>query len=311
MILLLLLAIVLLALAVALVVRALAMGRGVNRPFLAQVGAYGFGAGVLPDSARQRSGFSSSEIAQRIGRWFEGRMPAEKLRELRLRLNAAGLYRVTVTRYLGYRVLAAFVLPVFILLLGVLGGGVTPLTLFFAVALGAMGWAAAPFYVTRRIRIRSEKIDLEMPELVDLLVTTVEAGVGFGGALQLSARRVREPLGSELRLTLREQSMGLTMEEALQNMLARCNQSASMRAFVQAIVQGETLGVSIGKILRDLAVDMRKRRRQRAEERAQKAPIKLLFPLTFLILPAMMIVILGPTLYSLAHGLSNGFGFGG
>ena len=66
-----------------------------------------------------------------------------------------------------------------------------------------------------------------------------------------------------------------------------------MRAFVQSIVQGETMGVSIGTTLRDLAVDMRKRRRQAAEERAQKAPIKLLFPLTFLILPAMMIVILG------------------
>ncbi len=132
-----------------------------------------------------------------------------------------------------------------------------------------------------------------MPELVDLLVTTIEAGIGFGSALQLSRRRVRDPLGSELRLTLGEQSMGLTMTEALTNMLERTNRSASMRAFVQSIVQGETMGVSIGQTLRDLAVDMRKRRRQAAEERAQKAPIKLLFPLTFLILPAMLIVILG------------------
>jgi tight adherence protein C len=73
--------------------------------------------------------------------------------------------------------------------------------------------------------------------------------------------------------------------------------------FVQAILQGETLGVSIGKILRDLAVDMRKRRRQMAEEMAQKAPIKLLFPLAFLILPAMFIIILAPTLYSVAKQL--------
>ena len=95
--------------------------------------------------------------------------------------------------------------------------------------------------------------------------------------------------------------MGLTMNEALQNMLERTSRSASMRAFVQAIVQGETMGVSIGKTLRDLAVDMRKRRRQAAEERAQKAPIKLLFPLTFLILPAMMIVILGPAVRAIAQ----------
>ena len=201
-------------------------------------------------------------------------------------------------------------MPVVILLLGMLNGGIGFLTILFAVMSGALGWAFPPFY--RSADSRTERgIDDEMPELVDLLVTTIEAGVGFGSALQLSARRVREPLGAELRLTLREQSMGLTMEEALQNMLSRCNRSASMRAFVQAIIQGETLGVSIGKILRDLAVDMRKRRRQRAEERAQKAPIKLLFPLTFLILPAMMIVILGPALYGLAHGLNDGFGFGG
>ncbi len=311
MILLLLLAIVLLGFAAALVVRAAMEGRGGNRDILAQVGAYGFGAGVPVARERRHTGLTSSELAQRIGTWFEGRMPAEKLRELRLRLNAAGLYRTTVTRYLGYRGLAAIGLPLVIILLGLLGGGVGTLTIVAALMLGGLGWAFPPFYLTRQIRIRSERIDLEMPELVDLLVTTIEAGVGFGGAMQLSSRRVREPLGAELRLTLREQSMGLTMEEAMQNMLSRCNRSDSMRAFVQAIIQGETLGVSIGKILRDLAVDMRKRRRQRAEERAQKAPIKLLFPLTFLILPAMMIVILGPTLYSLAHSLSSGFGFGG
>jgi tight adherence protein C len=150
-----------------------------------------------------------------------------------------------------------------------------------------------------------ERIDYEVPELVDLLVTTVEAGVGFAGALQLSARRTRGPLGEELRLTLREQSMGLTPNESLSNMLTRVD-SPALRAFVQAILQGEMLGVSIGRILRDLAVDMRKRRRQAAEERAQKAPVKLLFPLVILILPAMFIVVLGPAVYGVVHSLGNG-----
>jgi tight adherence protein C len=157
----------------------------------------------------------------------------------------------------------------------------------------------------RQARLRTEKIDREIPELVDLLVTTIEAGVGFGSALQLCSRRVRDPLGQELRLTLGEQSMGLTMNEALKNMLERTNRSTSMRAFVQSVIQGETMGVSIGKTLRDLAVDMRKRRRQGAEERAQKAPIKLLFPLTFLILPAMFIVIMVPAFRAIVHGLGN------
>ena len=98
--------------------------------------------------------------------------------------------------------------------------------------------------------------------------------------------------------------MGLTIEDSLQNMLARVD-SMSLRTFVQAIVQGQLLGVSIGKILRDLAVDMRKRRRQLAEERAQKAPIKILFPLVFLILPAMMIVILGGSVIGLGRILGG------
>jgi tight adherence protein C len=95
--------------------------------------------------------------------------------------------------------------------------------------------------------------------------------------------------------------MGLTISEALKNMLARAD-SPALRMFVQAVLQGETLGVSIGKILRDLAVDMRKRRRQSAEERAQKAPTKIIFPLVLLILPALFIVCLGPIVVSFIHG---------
>jgi tight adherence protein C len=98
--------------------------------------------------------------------------------------------------------------------------------------------------------------------------------------------------------------MGLTIEDALENMLDRVD-SLSLRTFVQAILQGQTLGVSIGKILRDLAVDMRKRRRQMAEERAQKAPTKILFPLVILILPALMIVSLGGPVIGLVHSLGS------
>jgi tight adherence protein C len=156
-----------------------------------------------------------------------------------------------------------------------------------------MGWTAPMSIVTRRARARAEQIDYELPNLIDLLVVTVEAGLGFSGSLQMAAERFTGPLGDELRLTLQEQSMGLSTNEALRNLLDRCD-TPLMRSFVRSVLQGETLGVSIGQIMRDLAVDMRKRRRQAAEERAQKAPIKLLFPLVFLIFPAMFVVLLGP-----------------
>ena len=99
--------------------------------------------------------------------------------------------------------------------------------------------------------------------------------------------------------------MGLSVNEALMNMLARADTPA-MRSFVRSILQGETLGVSIGKIMRDLAVEMRKRRRQMAEERVQKAPTKMLFPLVFLIFPAMFVVILGPAAIEILHTIAGG-----
>jgi tight adherence protein C len=301
MILLLLIALALVGIAITLALRAALGGIGRKREVLAQVSAYGFSAGTAPP--REPNALQTKQIATEIGERLIDRLQADQVRELRQLLNSAGFYQTTVTQYLGYRALAAVGLPVVVLFLFILGGGIGIVGILFTVIAAGMGILFPKTWVERKARERTEKIDYEVPELVDLLVTTIEAGVGFGSALQLCSKRVREPLGSELRLTLGEQSMGLTMTDALKNMLERTNRSISMRAFVQSIVQGETMGVSIGKTLCDLAVDMRKRRRQAAEERAQKAPIKLLFPLTFLILPAMMIVILGPAVRAVAHGL--------
>ena len=99
--------------------------------------------------------------------------------------------------------------------------------------------------------------------------------------------------------------MGLGTTDALRNMLTRC-ETPAMRSFVRSILQGETLGVSIGQIMRNLAVEMRKRRRQGAEERAHKAPVKILFPLIFLIFPAMFVVLLAPAIFSFLDAFANG-----
>jgi tight adherence protein C len=99
--------------------------------------------------------------------------------------------------------------------------------------------------------------------------------------------------------------MGLSLEEAIKNMLARADTPA-MRSFVRSVLQAETLGVSIGQILRSLAVEMRKRRRASAEERAQKAPVKILFPLIFLIFPAMFVILLGPAAFQFIEAFGGG-----
>ena len=143
-----------------------------------------------------------------------------------------------------------------------------------------------------------------MPELIDLLVVTVEAGLSLSAALQLAGDRMKGPLGDELRIVLQEQRMGLTPVQALENMVGRCPTPA-VESFARTMVQGQLLGVSVGQILRTLAIEMRKRRRAQAEQQAQKAPIKMLFPLVFMIFPSLFVVILGPAVVSIFHALSG------
>jgi tight adherence protein C len=305
MILVLILAALLAGLAVALVVRALTAGRVRNQALLAQVGSYGFTA--QPETGAQGPAREPAlkRLATWVGEHFEDRLDDRRRERIRSQLNAAGLYRMTVARWIGYRILWGVGLPLGLLLLFGFAGSLSSAALVLVIVSAAVGLMGPGIYLDQRAGTRTSKIDYEIPELVDLLVTTVEAGVGFLAALQLAARRVGEPLGQELRIMLREQAMGLTLEEALEKLGDR-SRSSNLRMFVQAVIQGETLGVSIGKILRDLAVDMRKRRRQMAEEKAQKAPIKLLFPLVIFILPAMFVVLLGPALYDTAKQLGGG-----
>ena len=197
-----------------------------------------------------------------------------------------------------YRILLAAGLPLAWLWLAAATGFPFGLIVVGVIFLAIVGWILPMLVLNRRARERTDAIDYELPELIDLLVVTLEAGLSFIASLQMAAERLAGPLGIELRITLQEQRMGLTTNEALKGMLARAD-TPGMRTFVRSVLQGETLGTSTGQIMRNLAIEMRKRRRSVAEERAQKAPIKILFPLVFLIFPAMFIVLLGPVAYSI------------
>jgi tight adherence protein C len=286
--------------------RALAVGAVRREETLAQIDSYGF-ARDLPEADTSRPAGPRAmldSLATMLGKLAVPRLGSARMAELRTMLRAAGLYRTELESFVGYRLIATIGLPVLLLFLSTSSGGLSVRTFVLILMGGLLGWVLPGMFVKRRGAKRLHEIDLEVPELVDLLVTTVEAGVGFAAALQLVARRVEGPLGQELRITLREQGMGLTIEDALENMRNRID-ALSVRTFVQAIVQGQLLGVSIGKILRDLAVDMRKRRRQMAEERAQKVPTKMLFPLVFLIMPALFIIVLFGPILGLAKTLGS------
>jgi tight adherence protein C len=197
---------------------------------------------------------------------------------------------------LGYRVLAATLLPVIVVVIG----SFSVVSLSIAVVMVAAGWMLPLVLVRRKARERLNEIERRLPDLIDLLVVTIEAGMGFTGALRVAAENLVGPLSDELRLTLQEQTMGLSVEEALGHLAVRAD-TPGVRSFVRAMRQGERLGISIGQIMRNLALEMRKARRKRAEERAQKAPVKMLFPLVFLIFPALFVVLLVPALITLVH----------
>ena len=285
----------LIGLASALVIRSFSLGRARQRETMQQIAAYGFRSAAPKTAPPRDLRVVAHAAASTIGSRWLARLDEVQQRHLRRQLDAAGLYHTSVEAFLGYRVFAIAAPAVLISLLALAGGGLGARGIVAAVWLGFLGWLSPKYFVKRCERQRIELVDREVPELVDLLVTTVEAGVAFAGGLQLAARGIRGPLGEELRLVLQEQSLGLSPDEALRNLSTRV-ESPALRAFTQALIQGESLGVSIGKVLRDLAVDMRKRRRQSAEERAQKTPTKILFPLVGLILPAMFILTLGPVM---------------
>lgn len=300
----LLLGLVLTGTAVALLARSVAFGHVRRREMLAQIDAYGFSGVAAPVKERPGLRELADQFARKLGAAAMPRFDASYERTLSRWLRQAGYYRTEPELFLGYRLAGAVLLPILWIFIAVSAGtfGFRALVAVFTV--GGLLWVIPGFMLSRRATGRLHQIDLEMPELVDLLVTTVEAGVGFTGSLQMVARRVEGPLGEELRLALQEQNMGMTIESALQHMLERVD-SVSVRTFVQAVLQGQTLGAPIAKVLRDLAIEMRQRRRHLAEERANKAPTKLLFPLIFLILPALLIITLGGPLIGLVRQLGS------
>jgi tight adherence protein C len=279
---------------------ALPRKRAVQR--LAHINAYGAPAVSADGAGTDTVTPLFDSLARRVGAAF-GQTTGSRDEDLRKHLMAAGIYRISPGALVGYRVLAVLAMMALALTLSPPGWPLV-LRLVVMAAAGWGGWAIPLVLLKRRARVRLAQIDFALPGMIDLLVVTVEAGMGFSSSLHIAAEKLEGPLGDELRLLLQEQRMGLANRDALHNMAARAD-TPGVRTFTRAIIQGEQLGVSIGQILRSLAVDMRKLRRSMAEERAQKAPVKMLFPLVFLIFPALFIILLGPALLEVADTLGG------
>ena len=269
-----------------------------------QIQTYGYvaeatGGSELESPARR----PIDSVAGRLGDWVARRSDRFSEAKIRDKLVSAGMYTTTPRKVLGYQVLCAIAFALVVLWLIPAMGGSLVFAVVLGVASGVGGWFAPTYYIELKRRKRMEMIDKQMPDMIDLLVVTIEAGLGILASMRVGSESMSDPLGQELRLTLQEQRMGLSVGQAIES-LGRRADCDNMRIFVRSITQGERLGVSIGTTMRNLSVEMRKRRRAKAEEKAQKMPIKMLFPLIFFIFPALFIVILTPMVIQIARAFS-------
>lgn len=193
-------------------------------------------------------------------------------------------------------------MKVFSVLGGVVIGGVLALQgssngLLAGAAVALIGYELPDLALRNLASGRQKTIQKTLPDTLDLLTVTVEAGLAFDAAVSQVTANTSGPLAGELQRYLQEKQIGLSSREALES-LSRRTSVEELKSFTTALLQADKIGISIGPVLRELTSEMRIKRRQRAQEKAQQVPVKILVPLILFIFPVFMIVILGPAAIS-------------
>ncbi len=236
---------------------------------------------------------------ERLARWTLRLHPRTTTDGVSARLLAAGLGRsIAPTTFLALKsalALGGLLLGAVFAGAAIGAGGV----IFFAVALAGVGFIAPDFAVSAKARQRKDRIRAELPDALDLMAVSVEAGLGFDGAISKLTEHMEGPLAEEFALTLSEIRIGESRQDALKKLSERTG-TPELSSFVRSIIQADQLGISLGRILRVQATDSRLKRQAAAEEKAMKAPIKMLFPTVLFIFPAMFLVILGPAFLNIS-----------
>jgi tight adherence protein C len=243
-------------------------------------------------------------LARRLGRLGAALTPTAAVTRLQRHLDYAGnppawpLRRIIPAKGIALAAGAAVGAAA-----GLLFGGATGV--FVGGPLGAAAGLFLPDLLVYNAGLkRQHEVLLSLPDVLDTLVISVEAGLGFDAAMAQVAQFGRGPLAREMVRVLQEMQIGASRAQALRALATRTTVS-DLHTFVTAVVQSGELGVPIAGVLREHAREMRVRRRQRAEELAQKVPIKILFPVLFCLFPALFVVILGPGVLQIVHAFSR------
>lgn len=225
--------------------------------------------------------------------------PSDYADRTRHRLDVAGNPRGwSVDRVVSLKVVGILVgVPLAVVISLALSLGLAP-ALVVILGVSAVGYFAPNIYLYQRGAERTEKMQKALPDAIDLLTISVEAGLGFDSALAQVARNTEGPLSMEFARVLQEMQIGVGRAEALRALGERTT-LPDLRAFASAMVQADAFGIPIGQVLRVQSGEIRVKRRQRAEEKAQKVPVKLLMPLMIFILPCLFLAVMGPGVISI------------
>jgi tight adherence protein C len=227
------------------------------------------------------------------------------LEAIQLKLALAGNpYRWTPADYLGMKAFAALVLGGVLFFLMTISGETGWAFVFGSVG-GGFGWFGPDLLLRSKTQARQKQIQRALPDALDLLVISVEAGLGFDAAIQRLVEKRDDALATEFARVLAEMRVGRSRRDALRDMVLR-TQVSDLNNFVGAILQAEQLGVSVTKVLTVQAEQMRVIRRQRAEEKAAQLQLKMIFPLAIFIFPAICVVIMGPIWPTMANAPGPG-----
>jgi tight adherence protein C len=253
--------------------------------------------GELGKSARERL---ISPLAERFTELAVRMSPAGKRMELQRKLRNAGTNAKPQKLLLikGVFTVAGGV----IIFMGAMAASL-PLIMIGLLSF-IIGFLGPDFWLNSRIRRRRDEMERALPDTLDLLTVSVEAGLGFDAAVLKVCEKMEGPLIEEFDMVAREIRVGETRRQALRNLGDRVD-SDDIKSFSRSIIQADELGTSLGRTLKVQADDMRIHRQLAAEEKAMKAPVKMLFPTVMFNFPAMFIIILGPAFLNIMTALAD------